>query len=131
MVDNIKIKYPSKIDLTDDEIIDFYLTENNYMPVSSEEFLTKYPDTASIESPEIGKKIALNDYIKRVVDGAHKLTNNEYGRLTIGFSDDDKKNIEAVINYIKEELNMKYPEVEFIIYDTSEEGLNKIIVEKS
>lgn len=131
MVDNIKLKYPSQEDLTDTEIIDFYLKENNYMPVSSEEFLSKYPGIASAESPEIGKKIALNDYVKRVVEGAKKITNNEYGRLTIGFSDDDKKNIEAVIDYIKEELNIRYPEVEFIIYDTSDKGINRIVVEKS
>ena len=72
--------------------------ENNYMPVSSEEFLSKHPSTASVESPEMGKKIALSDYVKRVVNGASKLTNNQYGRLTIGFSDDDKKNIEALSN---------------------------------
>ena len=131
MIENIKTKYPSKVDLTDDEVIYFYLKENSYMPVSSEEFLTKYPDSGSAESPEIGKKIALNDYVKRVVNGAKKLTNNEYRRLTIGFSDDDKKNIEAVINYIEEELNVRYPEVEFIIYDTSDKGLNRIVVEKS
>ena len=131
MVDNIKTKYPSKVDLTDEEAIYFYLKENSYMPVSSEEFLTKYPDSGSAESPEIGKKIALNDYVKRVVNGAKKLTNNEYRRLTIGFSDDDKKNIEAVISYIEEELNIIYPEVEFIIYDTSDKGLNRIVIEKS
>ena len=131
MVENIRIKYPSKKNLTDYDLINFYLGENNYMPVSSDEFLSKHPNTASAQYPEIGKKIALNDYVKRVVDGASKLTNNQYGRLTIGFSDDDKKNIEAVIQYIEEELNARYPEVDFIIYDTSDKGLNRIVVEKS
>jgi hypothetical protein len=131
MVENIRMKYPSKKNLTDYDIIEFYLGENNYMPVSSDEFLSKHPNKASAQYPEIGKKIALNDYVKRVVDGASKLTNNQYGRLTIGFSDDDKKNIEAVIEYIEEELNDRYPEVDFIIYDTSDKGLNRIVVEKS
>ena len=34
-----------------------------------------------------------------------------------------------MINYVKNELSKMYPEVKFIIYDTSEGGYNKIHIE--
>lgn len=62
------------------------------------------------------KKIALKDYVDRVVKGAEKLANGEETNLSIGFSDDDKKNIEAVVNYIENELSGTYPNIKFLVY---------------
>jgi len=113
-----------------EEKIDFYLSQNDYSPVSSPEFKDKFGLDSDADSPEEGKKIALKDYVEKVVNGAQKLTNGEYDKLSIGFSDDDRKNIDAVMDYIKKELSVEYPGVEFFIYDTSQGEKNKIIISK-
>ena len=130
MVGNIESAYPSTIDMSLEEKIDFYLSENDYSAVSSNEFKEKFGMDSNADRPEEGKKIALRDYVKRVVNGAEKLTSGEYDRLTIGFSDDDRRNIDAVMEFIRNELSIEYPDVEFFIYDTSQGEKNKIIVSK-
>ena len=130
MEENIKKTYPSTKDMSMEEKIDYYLSQNDYSPVSSPEFKEKFGLDADADKPEEGKKIALKDYVDRVVTGAEKLTNGEYDRLSIGFSDDDRRNIEAVMDYIKKELSIEYPNVEFFIYDTSQGEKNKIIISK-
>ena len=130
MLENIEKSYPSTTDMSMDEKLDFYLAQNDYSPVSSPEFKEKFGLDADADKPEEGKKIALRDYVERVVNGAQKLTNGEYDRLSIGFSDDDRRNIEAVMDYIKKELSVEYPGVEFFIYDTSQGEKNKIIISK-
>ena len=113
-----------------EEKIDFYLSQNDYSPVTSPEFREKFGLESDADKPEEGKKIALRDYVEKVVKGVRKLTDGEYDRLSIGFSDDDRKNIEAVMDFIKKELSIEYPGIEFFIYDTSQGDKNKIIVSK-
>lgn len=130
MVENIEKSYPSTIDASLEEKIDFYLSENDYSGVTSDEFKEKFGLDTDADRPEEGKKIALRDYVKRVVDSVEKLTSGEYDRLTIGFSDDDRRNIDTVMEFIRNELAIEYPGVEFFIYDTSQGEKNKIIVSK-
>lgn len=130
MLENIEKAYPSTKDMDMEEKIDFYLSQNDYSPVSSPEFKDKFGLDSDADKPEEGKKIALRDYVKKVVDGVKKLTNGEYDRLSIGFSDDDRRNIEAIIDFIEKELKIEYPGVDFFIYDTSKGEKNKIIVAK-
>ena len=130
MLENIEKTYPSTQNMSMEEKIDFYLSQNDYSPVSSKEFRDKFGLDSNADKPEEGKKIALRDYVKKVVEGVKKLTNGEYDRLSIGFSDDDRRNIEAIIDFIKKELRIEYPGVEFFIYDTSKGEKNKIIVSK-
>ena len=40
--------------------------------------------------------------------------------MSIGFSDDDLGNIESAEKYIEEELKKLYPDVKFLVYDTSD-----------
>tara|TARA_Y100000034_G_C6909179_1_gene423068 strand:- start:1034 stop:1894 length:861 start_codon:yes stop_codon:yes gene_type:complete len=130
MVSNIEKTYPSTKDMSMDEKIDFYLSKNDYSAVTSDEFKDKFGLDVDVENPEEGKKIALKDYVDRVVNGVRKLTDGEYDRLSIGFSDDDRRNIDVVIDYIRNELSVEYPGVEFFIYDTSQGEKNKIIISK-
>ena len=102
----------------------------DYSAVTSDEFKDKFGLDVDVENPEEGKKIALKDYVDRVVNGVRKLTDGEYDRLSIGFSDDDRRNIDVVIDYIRNELSVEYPGVEFFIYDTSQGEKNKIIISK-
>ena len=48
----------------------------------------------------------------------------------LDISDDDMKNVKAVQNFIDTQLNKMYPEVHFVIYDTSEGGKKKLVIEK-
>jgi hypothetical protein len=48
----------------------------------------------------------------------------------VGFSDDDLGNINSIIPFIKEVLQAEFPEVDFIVYDTSEGGMNKIVLKQ-
>ena len=130
MVSNIEKTYPSTKDMSMDEKIDFYLSKNDYSAVTSDEFKDKFGLDVDADNPEEAKKIALKDYVDRVVNGVRKLTDGEYDRLSIGFSDDDRRNIDVVIDYIRNELSVEYPGVEFFIYDTSQGEKNKIIISK-
>ena len=132
MLDNIKRNY-KEIALSQEDpmkIIDLYLDSNEYHPVSSDEFKKRFGLEALADSPEIGKKIALSDYIEKIVNNAKYLVDKKYRRLSIGFSDDDKENIEAIKDLIKDDLLDLYPEINFVIYDTSEGNKNKLIIKK-
>lgn len=140
MVDNIKDSFKHeeifsdnflrKLDTLDDnQIIDLYLDEKgDYYPVSSKEFGQKFGVEVSggAANPEHSKKIALLDFISKYND---LIMSGKYVNTSLGFSDDDPKNIKAMINYVQNELSNMYPEVKFIIYDTSEGGYNKIHIE--
>ena len=130
MVENISETYPTTEDMGLEEKIEYYLSQNDYSPVSSVEFRDKFGIGSDADNPEEGKKIALKDYIERVVKGAKNIANGNHTNLSIGFSDDDKKNIEAVVDYIKNELSDTYPNIKFLVYDTSRGDKNKIIVSK-
>lgn len=51
-------------------------------------------------------------------------------KISLGFSDDDKRNVKAAEEFLQNELSRMYPEVQFVIYDTSEGGKRKIVIEK-
>jgi hypothetical protein len=132
MLDNIKRNYKD-IALSGEDptkILELYLDNNEYHPVSSTEFKERFGLSTLADRPEEGKKIALSDYIEKIVSNASYLMGGKYKRLSIGFSDDDKENIESVKELIKSELIDKYPEVNFVIYDTSKGNKNKLVVAK-
>lgn len=115
--------------LDNNQIVDLYLDEKgDYYPVSSKEFGQKFGVEVSggASNPEHSKKIALLDFISKYND---LIMSGKYVNTSLGFSDDDPKNIKAMINYVQNELSNMYPEVKFIIYDTSEGGYNKIHIE--
>ena len=76
------------------------------------------------------KKIALRDYVANIVEKASKMVNLGNEKLSVGFSDDDLGNINAIIPFIKEVLQVEFPDVDFIVYDTSEGGMNKIVLKQ-
>jgi hypothetical protein len=116
-------------DLTIGQLIDLYLDERgDYYPVSSKEFGEKFnlETSGGAANPEHAKKIALLDFISKYND---LIKSGKYVNTSLGFSDDDPKNIKAMVEYVRNELSRMYPEVKFIIYDTSEGGYNKIHIE--
>lgn len=133
MVKNIRKIISLTKGLDDNQSIDLYLDDmGEYYPVSSKEFGKKFGVEihGSAASPEQAKKVAIEHFINKVFDNMDNLINSGYKKMSIGFSDDDAGNIRAVEEFIEEELNKLYPELHFVIYDTSDGGNRKMVIEK-
>ena len=101
--------------------MDEYLNLQDYHPVSSEEFINKWGLDIGSTNPEEGKKIAFEDFVDRVVDRVSSYQDtDDFEGISIGFSDDDISNIEVVEKLIEEKLKQKYPDIKFLVYDTSD-----------
>jgi hypothetical protein len=131
MIDNIQQIYP-ELDGEDlDVVIKTYLDSHDYHPVTSERFTDKFGlESGSAVNPEENKKIALRDYVTKIVTKVGEMVNTDYNKLSVGFSDDDLGNINAIVDFIQEVLQVEFPEVDFIVYDTSEGGMNKIVLKQ-
>lgn len=85
---------------TENELVKKYLDSCSFFGVSSQSFAKEFGQ-ASAANPEVAKELALNYFIEKC---------NEYGKsigaksVSIGFSDDDPKNVEHVEKFFKEKL---------------------------
>ena len=86
-----------------------YLNRQKYRTVSSPQFFKEF-NLNGDHKIEIGKKIAYTDYIENVVRGTN---------ISVGYSDDDLTNVKVIETLIKKELKNKFPNIKFVIYDTS------------
>lgn len=119
-----KLEYLDK-----NQILDLYLDEKgDYYPVSSPEFGERFGLEVSggAANPEHNKKVALANFISKYDS---LIRSGKYVSTSLGFSDDDPRNVKAMIEFVKNELSRMYPEVKFIIQDTSEGGYTKIHIE--
>ena len=133
MVKNIRETLPQTKSLNDNQAIDLYLDEmGEYYPVSSEEFGERFglevSDGAS--NPEHAKKVAIEHFVRKIFINVEKMMSSGYRKMSVGFSDDDVRNVRAVEQFIEDELNKMYPEFHFVVYDTSEKGKRKMVIEK-
>ena len=96
------------------ESLDDYLSRQKYRTVSSPQFIKEFGLDIGSQSPEEGKKLALTHYIENVVNKT-----KNFHKISVGFSDDDIGNIRAIESIIKKELRKKFPNINFVIYDTS------------
>jgi len=120
--------------MSPNQLIDLYLDEKGeYYSVSSEEFGRRMGLDVSGASanPEHAKKVAIADFVRKIWSEMNYWINSGYSSISFGFSDDDKKNVKAAIEFLKDELSKQYPEIHFVVYDTSEGGKNKIVISKS
>ena len=131
MIDNIQQQIPELDGNTPELTLKSYLDSHEYHPVTSREFTDKFGlEGGSASNPEENKKIALRDYVTKIVAKTSEMVNTKYNKLSVGFSDDDLGNINAIVPFIKEVLQVEFPDVEFVVYDTSEGGMNKIILKQ-
>jgi len=136
MFTNIQKELPKNLTqgLNASQLLDLYLDERGeFYPVSSEEFGERFglEVSGSASSPEHAKKVAIENFVKKLLDGVKKhMVNGKYKKISLGFSDDDKKNVRAAEDFLRNELSKMYPEVHFVIYDTSEGDSKKIVIEK-
>jgi hypothetical protein len=115
-------------DLPFNDLVEMYLNEQRYYPVSSPEFQKQFDSNVGVENPELGKQIASRDFINYIENIAKSLDVKDIriknpkskGKLVIsvGFSDDDKKNVRAMSEFMKT-LKVEKPDMTFVIYDTS------------
>jgi len=131
MIKNIEKVYPELEGGDLATTLKTYLDSHDYHTVTSEIFADKFgTDMGSAANPEENKKIALRDYVTKIVAQAGKMVNTSHNKLSVGFSDDDLGNINAIIPFIKEVLQVEFPEVDFIVYDTSDGDVNKIVLKQ-
>jgi len=126
--------FDEKMDkLSQDQIIDLYLDEKGeYYSVSSQEFGRRMgiDVTGASANPEHAKKIAIAHFVRKIWKDMGYWINSGKSSISFGFSDDDKKNVKAAVEFLEDELSKQYPEIHFVVYDTSEGGKNKIVINK-
>lgn len=136
MFTNIQKELPKNLTtgLDASQLLDLYMDERGeFYPVSSEEFGEKFglDVKGGASNPEHAKKVAIENFVKKLIDGVKKhMVAGKYKKISLGFSDDDKRNVKAAQEFLQNELSQMYPEVHFVIYDTSEGGKRKIVIEK-
>lgn len=136
MINNIKKELPQSLikGLNNIQLIDLYLDEmGEFYPVSSEEFGDRFGLNVKggASNPEHSKKVAIAHFVEKVFRNVEKLIQSgEYTKVSFGFSDDDIRNVKATVELLEDELSTMYPEIHFVIYDTSEGGNKKIVIEK-
>ena len=136
MISNIKKELPSNLtkNLNDEQLLDLYLDERGeYYPVSSEEFGERFglETSGGAANPEHAKQVAIEHFVKKLLDGVKShMVNGKYKKISLGFSDDDIRNVHGVKEFVEDQLGKLYPEVHFVIYDTSEGGKKKLVVQK-
>lgn len=124
MIANLRF-YAARFDgneasLSDEQIVENYLKLNKYHGVTSPEFEERMGrKSKGSESPEEAKQLAIKDFVRHVIammrGGVAKGDS-----VSIGFSDDDQKNVEAVRAFINAELKKEFPHIKFVVYDTSD-----------
>ena len=111
--------------LTDEQVVDNYLSMNRYHAVTNPEFirLVKAADVPGAENSETRKQFAILDFLEwlfRMIEriGARR-------PISVGFSDDDPGNVAAVADFIRHNLAERFPAVKFVVYDTSDPDVEK------
>jgi hypothetical protein len=105
-------------------LIKFYLDNCSYYGVSSQSFAKEF-GAASAANPEHAKELALDKFIERC-----NILGRQVGAksVSIGFSDDDPKNVEHVRKYFKEKsalVNELQPhKVKLNLYKTTDRSLS-------
>lgn len=113
------------------QVLQHYLSLCHYHAITSPTFGARIAEEApGPQSSEKLKRFAIQDFINHLVDILDR-TGMAALRLpiSIGFSDDDRHNVDAVRDYIETVLVRRFPSVKFCIYDTSDgAGVNKMMI---
>lgn len=107
------------------KLIDNYLSLCEYIGVTSQYFINSVSpemipngETFTPSNTELSKKIAVASFSKRCIKYGDKLKDMNVS-IKVGFSDDDKHNIDSIAELFVNNLKGDYPNVEFSIFDTS------------
>ncbi len=100
-------------------LIEQYLKNNLYIPCADPETIKRFK--RGKKSPHEKKAAAFEKTIKQTIhtyEGYYGRPFMKNRHITIGFSDDSKKNVEAITQLILEKLAYKYPNIIFYLYNT-------------
>jgi hypothetical protein len=97
-------------------LVDKYLNLCDYIGTDSDYFYKKFCKNGTALKPEDAKKIAIKHFIDELSIKYSHLYKD--ATVKIGFSDDTKKTLYHVEEYMRDELSLMYP-MEFYIIDTS------------
>lgn len=118
---------------TDEEELAYYLSLNRYLAVTNPGFKQWLRQTAGARAAtENAKQFAIRDFVEHVIRILSRNNGDSLKRpISVGFSDDDVGNVQAVERYIQEELSKRFPGIKFCVYDTSDPKLTdgrKVVV---
>lgn len=115
---------------SDEEVLRAYLDLNRYHAVTSPDFRARMGrEEPGPDLQEEAKQFAIMDFMQHVFRIVRRSGIDK--PISVGFSDDDPRNVRAVVDYIEEELHREFPQVKFVVYDTSEPDVpsgRKIVV---
>ena len=107
-----------------------YLDLNRYHAITSPDFRERMGrNEPGVDIQEEAKQFAILDFLRHVFRIVHSSGVDK--PISVGFSDDDPRNVRAVVEYIEKELHREFPQVKFVVYDTSEPDVpdgRKIVV---
>ena len=103
--------------LSKTDLIDDYLSTCEYYGVSSQYCINRF-GLGDTSNPEIGKEMAMKEFTEKVYSFGQKIG----AKVSLGFSDDDIKNVKHIQKIFKDELSLKYL-MNYIIYDTSDRSI--------
>jgi len=103
---------------SDEAVLSNYLNLNKYHGVMSSHFQDLMGQKrGSSPDAEAGKQFAVRDFVEHVIRIGRERGLDK--PISVGFSDDDVGNVEAVENYIRDALAEQFPNVRFVVYYTS------------
>jgi len=107
---------------SDSNVLEYYLSLCRYYGVMSPHFreLLRQHDAEAADTEE-GKQFAIRDFLAYVLAILRRCGVNR--PVSIGFSDDDVHNVQAVEAFIRTALAREFPNVKFVVYHTADPEL--------
>ena len=103
---------------TFDELVEEYLDTCDFIGITSEYFQDLTGLDFGTEKPELGKQLAMEHFVKKIHDFGKQVG----GKVQMGFSDDDKGNVNHINKFFRDELSLKYI-MDYSVFDTSDPKL--------
>jgi len=104
--------------LSQTRLITDYLNECEFFGVSSTTFINKFK-LGDASNPELAKELALKFFTDKINDFGKKVGAKS---ISLGFSDDDIRNVNHVEKVFRNELSLKYA-MKYNIYNTSDRSI--------
>lgn len=100
-------------------LIKMYLDMCDFYGVSSETFAKEF-GSSNAANPEVAKQMALDKFIQKCNDFGSKIGAKT---VSVGFSDDDPKNVEHVKKFFKEKSALNSEDLKLSVYKTTDRSL--------
>eukprot|EP00929_Paragymnodinium_shiwhaense_P102535 TRINITY_DN6572_c0_g1_i1.p1 TRINITY_DN6572_c0_g1~~TRINITY_DN6572_c0_g1_i1.p1 ORF type:complete len:322 (-),score=41.15 TRINITY_DN6572_c0_g1_i1:212-1060(-) len=105
----------------DADLMGRYLDLCSFFGVTNPDFIER-SGTPHVEE---GKKHGIRTFVERMMEMSREVFSNkgtDVASISFGMSDDDRKNVDAVDNFMRDEMSVAYPGVKFKVFDTGVGG---------